>query len=738
MQRVIADVGALQLHAARVAELDEVRRLRTDDLAAALDVFFASGSAFGPRSSDLPEQLHLLRRDTAIDAAGVEATAAAFAEAEVVMAAPSPESWRPDDAWIERARRRFLVAHRPWAMEAAAPTMDPAEAVDRLRRIDALLTEARAGGWPSIAAVEALLEERAAILADGTVLVDAFTDSIRAWHGTDNDPILDRLVADRAAIALLLAEGDAAIASRLLSLVDAGVGAAVSFDTARREVAYEARLAEVIEIDAVTRADAIAVVEAMDTAIAGMIAEGLSPEEAVVAFAVADRLELDLGIARSRAGGAGLTVLDVLGRMAIARARDMTDDELRAFELLRDHFAGFDNAQGGWHDDRVSVTDLEFVVANPHRFTLAQVSAAMAILDEPVLRHRLDSAADNGDILDGDSFGRIEAADGLISVDDLDAFMVRAQLNHVLADHRLAIDTAASGGSADGFVSERDLEAWLADNPTAPVEVRDAVAFMLDTGLHDRSWLERNREALAMGAAVVAGGVVIVMTAGTATPVIVVMGAGFAAGAGAAGVTTLGVNHLTGEALTDGLLENSLAGGAIGMSVAGLPASWSSASAITQGLTVRSGLAAAGFSGEVAGIVSGGGVDLLLPDDWEDEVHQIATGVEIVGTFANAVETALDTAILYGVDPADAVPDGWTPRPADSGRGTVWQAPGAAGNADMIRIMDPTDQYPNGYVRFHNSQQQPVDLNGRPGSRPETHIPINPDGTVDVPAGWPS
>ena len=63
---------------------------------------------------------------------------------------------------------------------------------------------------------------------------------------------------------------------------------------------------------------------------------------------------------------------------------------------------------------------------------------------------------------------------------------------------------------------------------------------------------------------------------------IVVMGAGFAAGAGAAGVTTLGVNHLTGEALTDGLLENSLAGGAIGMSVAGLPASWSSASAITQ------------------------------------------------------------------------------------------------------------------------------------------------------------
>ena len=234
MPRVIADVDALQLHAARLAELDEVRRLRTDDLAVALDVFFASGSAFGPRSSDLPDQLQLLRRDTAIDAAGVEATAAAFAEAEVLMAAPSPESWRPDDAWIERARRRFLVAHRPWAMEAAAPTMDPAEAVDRLRRIDQLLTEARAGGWPSIAAVEALLEEQAAMLADGTVLVDAFTASIRAWNGTDNDPILDRLVADRAAIALLLAEGDSAIASRLLSLVDGS--ATDSIDALRRRL----------------------------------------------------------------------------------------------------------------------------------------------------------------------------------------------------------------------------------------------------------------------------------------------------------------------------------------------------------------------------------------------------------------------------------------------------------------------------------------------------------------------
>lgn len=736
MPRVIADIGLLEAHATQLAELDDARRLRIDDLSAALEAFFASASALGPRSSDLPDQLQLLRRETAIAAAGVSATAAAFAEAEVLIERATPGTWRPDDAWIERARRRFLTAHHPWAMGAAAPTMDPVTAVDRLRSIDELLSVARADGWPSVAAVEALLDERADILADGNVLVDALTDGISAWSGSDNDPILDRLVANRLEVALLVAGGDAAMAARILSLVDSGVRAAAAFVAADREAVYEGRLTEIMSVEGVSRAQAIEVIAEMDSAIAAMIAEGASPEEAVVAFAFADRLDLDLGVARARAGD--LTVLEVLGRMATAEALDITDHELRALELLWAHFPGFDSARGGRPDDAVSVADLRFVVTNPHRFSQAQVTAAVAILGEPVLRNRLDSASQNLDVLDGEAFGRRTADDHLISLADLEAFVTRAQLNNILGDHRIDIDIAARGGAADGFVSQGDLEAWLAANPNAPIEVRDAVSFMLDTGLHDRTWLERNREALAMGAAVVAGGVVIVVSAGTATPLVVVMGAGFAAGASAAGLTTVGVNHLTGEALADGLLENSLAGGGIGMSVAGLPASWTSASAITQGLTVRSGLAAVGFSGEVAGIVSSGGVDLLLPDDWEDEAHGIASAVEIVGSFAGAAEAALNGAVLFAVEPADAIPSGWTSRPAANGAGTVWQAPGALGHADAIRIMDPTDRYPNGYVRFHNAHGQPLDLTGRPGPRSASHIPINPDGTFDVPAGWPS
>ncbi|MGH9267328.1 MAG: hypothetical protein ACRD0D_04040 [Acidimicrobiales bacterium] len=80
------------------------------------------------------------------------------------------------------------------------------------------------------------------------------------------------------------------------------------------------------------------------------------------------------------------------------------------------------------------------------------------------------------------------------------------------------------------------------------------------------------------------------------------------------------------------------------------------------------------------------------------------------------------------------VPEGWAPRVADNGRGIVYQRPGATGNADMIRIMDPTSKYPNGYVRYYNQYGQPLDVYGRPGPPSATHISQDYQGPWP---GWP-
>jgi len=92
----------------------------------------------------------------------------------------------------------------------------------------------------------------------------------------------------------------------------------------------------------------------------------------------------------------------------------------------------------------------------------------------------------------------------------------------------------------------------------------------------------------------------------------------------------------------------------------------------------------------------------------------------------------------------DTAGEDWEGRVADNGKGEVWQRPGAPNNADSVRIMEPTDRYPNGYVRFYNEHGQPIGLDGKPnvpgGTKADnarhTHIPINPDGTYSTPEGW--
>jgi len=81
------------------------------------------------------------------------------------------------------------------------------------------------------------------------------------------------------------------------------------------------------------------------------------------------------------------------------------------------------------------------------------------------------------------------------------------------------------------------------------------------------------------------------------------------------------------------------------------------------------------------------------------------------------------------------VPEKWDFRLANNGQGSVYQEPGALGNVNMIRIMDPTARYPQGYVVYYNDVGQPLDVYGSVSSGPATtHIPIDYKGPIP---GWP-
>jgi hypothetical protein len=55
---------------------------------------------------------------------------------------------------------------------------------------------------------------------------------------------------------------------------------------------------------------------------------------------------------------------------------------------------------------------------------------------------------------------------------------------------------------------------------------------------------------------------------------------------------------------------------------------------------------------------------------------------------------------------------------------------------DRATGLETEIDYTYGYTRFYNAAGQPLRLDGRPGTEAETHIPIRPDGSYDLPRGW--
>jgi len=82
------------------------------------------------------------------------------------------------------------------------------------------------------------------------------------------------------------------------------------------------------------------------------------------------------------------------------------------------------------------------------------------------------------------------------------------------------------------------------------------------------------------------------------------------------------------------------------------------------------------------------------------------------------------------------IPEGWSWRVADNGKGIVFQQPGSYKNANSIRIMDvgADPRYPDGYIRIYNSYNQAIDINGSPSSSAFTHFQLNQLGEIP----WPT
>lgn len=459
--------------------------------------------------------------------------------------------------------------------------------------------------------------------------IDDLSAAVRHGSGGSGHAV-ERLTAELRREVVAFVGGDEAVAAAVMAELDEGNRLLVAV-TRAHTARFEDRVDEVVAALGLDRAAATAHVHAVDRLFGVLAARAYRGTDAVAGVAVAVALDLDVSAALDLAGERGVSLVTALGWMAGAGGLGVTVPELLALEGLIDHFAAFDTARRvemwGGGDGKVSEGDLHHVAAHPERFTGGQVLAAQALLAHPELLARLDTAAELDPVLGVERFGATRPFDGIVSSEDLRSFMVKAQVSVALAPYADIVDVAADSSEViDGFRSRADVEAFLANTPELPDRVVAAAEAVLEQGWFDRTWLEEHRDELAMGAAVLGGGLVVVVSAGTASAV-VVAATGAAAGGGAAAGTTILVNA-SGDAedTDDGVVRNAFDGAIVGFSAAGFPASVRAFGASSGAERL---VAAAGAVRDGAGVVSGGGLDLVIPEDLEGPIHELATAVAV-------------------------------------------------------------------------------------------------------------
>ncbi|MCY3850738.1 MAG: hypothetical protein OXF75_08065 [Acidimicrobiaceae bacterium] len=450
--------------------------------------------------------------------------------------------------------------------------------------------------------------------------IDELSADIADWEVSDSAAQLDFLVRNRRERISAFMGGDEAATEMIVELLDGGLDFANAIGITEQRL-FNLRVSEVLADRGGSLAEAEEYVHHLDYQLAVLNASGFFGEDAVAGVGLAMSLDIDILEVVAVVAEQDVDLVDAVAWIASSRALGVSVAELRALRGFRENLEDLDNPSGGKTDDRVSIGDLRYVVEHPWKFAEPTVIAAQALLDNPGLWNRLDTAARNEDLLEGEVFGSRQPGDGVVSLDDLEMFMVKSQIHSVLKEYRSQIDVAAdASGEIDGFYSRADFRRFIEDNPHLPDGVLVAADAALEAGWFDRTWFEEHRDELALGAAVLAGGAVILLSAGAATPL--VLAAGAAAGATAAGGTALTIN-LTGDAndAFDGVLKNIRNGAVVGFTVAGLPTAIESVGAAT-GVARLEAVSMAAT--DVAAIAACGALDIVVPEDWEDEVHATA------------------------------------------------------------------------------------------------------------------
>ncbi len=166
-------------------------------------------------------------------------------------------------------------------------------------------------------------------------------------------------------------------------------------------------------------------------------------------------------------------------RMVLAGGPEMNEG-LGALERIREHFTMIESrGEPNEADGLLSRRDLRWA---QHSADSATAAAAGWLLDHDHFFDQVETAKHNDDYLDRAHEGEFALdpgdRDGLMSRDDIDAFLDKTAAVSALLPHVATIDVA-NGGAPDGFMSRRDFEIFLSDYNLAAEEA-DAVQRVLN------------------------------------------------------------------------------------------------------------------------------------------------------------------------------------------------------------------------------------------------------------------